>query len=40
MVRNWPVLTRDTEQMREALAWGIRALEAIEKWRVSEPKPF
>ncbi len=40
MVRNWPVLTRDREQMREALAWGIRALEAIERWRASEPKPF
>jgi len=40
VVRNWPVLTRDPKQMREALAWGIRALEAVERWRASEPKPF
>jgi len=30
-VRNRPVLTRDPKQMREALAWGIRPLEAVER---------
>lgn len=31
-VRNWSTLTENSEQMRKTFAYGIRALEAIERW--------
>jgi len=33
-------MKRDPRKARDAFALGIRALEAIEKWRASELKPL
>ena len=40
VVQNWSEMKRDPRKARDAFALGIRALEAIEKWRASELKPL
>jgi len=39
-VKDWTSVENDPIKAREAFAFGIGALKAIEKWRSSNPKPF
>lgn len=39
-ITNWGEIEKDPRKAREAFALGIRALEAIERWQVANPKRF